>query len=491
MNSQPAPPSDFLGALRLALGEAHVLPRQAADGGPDDDCGPFVTDWRQRYQGKALAIALPGSTQEVASVVRLCMAHGVTIVPQGGNTSLVGGSVPDNTARQLVLSLRRLNRVRSVDPSNLSMTVEAGCLLAHVHDAAEQAELLFPLSLASEGSCTVGGNLASNAGGTQVLRYGTARELCLGLEVVTPQGDIWRGLTALRKDNSGYALRDLFVGSEGTLGIITAASLRLYPRPAGRATALVACPSLKAAVALLHQARSRLDAGLTGFEAMQQRALSLLQRHLPAQAEPMRGLCGGSSLLPPTWLVLLEHIHPQAHEAAHDGLAALLQQAIEEGLASNATMAHTTAQGRAMWALREAIPSAERLEGPMIKHDIAVPSSAVATFASRCEAALEQSFPGTRIVCFGHLGDGNLHYNVQAPLGANEHEFISQHEADINAIVFDLAISLGGTISAEHGIGQLRRMELAKRKDPVALQLMRAIKQAIDPQNIMNPGRML
>ncbi|RZL10350.1 MAG: FAD-binding oxidoreductase [Rubrivivax sp.] len=489
-------------ALVRLLGPAHVLQGQidplcsqaghaAVSPAPPAELQPYVRDWRQRYEGRALAVALPASTAQVAEVVRLCGRYGVSIVPQGGNTSLVGGSVPDATGRQLVLSLKRLNQILDVDTANLSITVQAGSVLAQVQAEAERAGLLFPLSLAAEGSCTIGGNLATNAGGTQVLRYGTARELCLGLEVVTAQGEIWHGLTALRKDNSGYALRDLFIGSEGTLGIITAASLRLYSRPAGQSTALVACGSLDAAVTLLQQARARLDAGLTAFEVMHKRPLSLVQRHLPVLAAPMVPLLTGADAVPPAWLVLIEHSHPHSEDEARAGLEAVLRGALDGGLAHDATVAQNRAQHRAMWALREGIPSAEKLEGLMAKHDIAVPTSAVPRFAERCEAALSAAFPGSRVVCFGHLGDGNLHYNVQAPDGLAAASFLAEHEAAVHAIVYDTALALGGTISAEHGIGQLRRDDLAARKDPVALQMMRSVKQALDPQQLMNPGRVL
>ncbi len=503
LGSDDERPADFMMALVGLLGAAHVLRGDLASIGDQAaqdaaarpaqpaDLQPFVRDWRQRYEGRALAIALPASTAQVAEVVRLCARHGVSIVPQGGNTSLVGASVPDATGRQLVLSLKRLNQILAVDAANLSITVQAGCVLAQVQEAADQAGLLFPLSLAAEGSCTIGGNLATNAGGTQVLRYGTARELCLGLEVVTAQGAIWHGLTALRKDNSGYALRDLFIGSEGTLGIITAASLRLFARPAGQSTALVACASLNAALALLQLARARLDAGLTAFEVMQRRPLALVQSHLPALAAPMSPLLSGPDAEPPPWLVLIEHGHPHKEDDARAGLEAVLRQALEDGTALDAAVAHSRAQHRAMWALRESIPSAEKLEGLMVKHDIAVPTSAVPRFAERCEAALSAAFPGSRVVCFGHLGDGNLHYNVQAPEGVMAARFLADHEAAVQAIVYDTALALGGTISAEHGIGQLKRDDLALRKDPVALQLMRSLKQALDPQGLMNPGRML
>lgn len=484
-----APPTKhlaFLAALRALLGDdGVVLPG-------DDALAPHLRDWRGRYVGSALAMARPRDTAQVAATVKLCAAHGIPIVPQGGNTSLVGGSIPDGSGTQLLLNLQRLNQVLAVDPANLSMTVQAGCALAQVQKAAAQAGLLFPLSLASEGSCTIGGNLATNAGGTQVLRYGTARELCLGLEVVTARGEIWSGLTALRKDNSGYGLRDLFIGSEGTLGIITAATLRLFPRPAGQVTALAACPDLAACVALLQAARARLEAGLTGFEVMHGLPVALVLRHLPEQGKAIASLLGGpSGSEPPEWTVLIDTSHPDSDEVARAALEALLNQALDQGWALNASVAQSHTQSRAMWALREAIPLAEKQEGLMVKHDIAVPTSAIPEFVRTAQSQLAQAFAGSRVVCFGHLGDGNLHYNVQGPPGMDARDFLNQHEAEVNGLVYDIALRLGGTLSAEHGIGQLKRDELAQRKSPVALQMMRSIKQALDPHGLMNPGRML
>lgn len=485
---ETAPPeAGLLAALRRIVGAPFVLQH-----GPAEDLQPYELDWRRRYRGKALAVVRPADTQQVAAVVRLCAQAGVSIVPQGGNTSLVGGSVPDDSGRQIVMSLGRLNRILSVDAANLSITVEAGCLLSNVQEAAQAHGLHFPLSLASEGSCTIGGNLAANAGGTQVLRYGTARELCLGLEAVTAQGDIWRGLQALRKDNTGYALRDLLIGSEGTLAIITAATLRLYPRPKGEATALVACPDLKAAMAVLQAAREALDAGLTAFEAMAALPLQLVQRHHPQVAAVMQPLwLEGPACSPPPWTVLIEHTSMEPGTHARDRLQELLEQCLGQGLILNASLATNEAQRSAMWSLRETIPLAERAEGLMVKHDIGVPSSAIPAFVDEARAAIAARWPHARIVCFGHLGDGNLHYNVQPPQGPSACEGLMQFEQAVNALVFDLVAQHGGTLSAEHGIGVLRRDELARRKHPVALSMMRAIKLALDPLGTLNPGRVL
>jgi FAD/FMN-containing dehydrogenase len=446
------------------------------------DLPAYETDWRKRYRGRALAVVRPGHTDEVAAVVRACAAAGVSLVPQGGNTGLVGGGVPDDSGRQVLLNLGRLSRVRQVDVDNLTLTAEAGCVLQAVQDTAESHGLLFPLSLAAEGSCTIGGNLATNAGGTQVLRYGNARELCLGLEVVTAQGETWHGLTGLRKDNTGYDLRDLFIGSEGTLGIITAATLKLSPRPTACVTAMAACDSVEAAVGLLNLARDRLGPGLIGFELMERFALSLVERHFPQLPRPLPGA---------PWTVLMEHAGTESEAAERERLVATLEAALEQGLATDAVVAESIAQSRMLWHVRESIPLAQSEEGLNIKHDISLPVSAMVGFVPRMAARLQAMTPGARMVCFGHLGDGNLHYNLQAPEGVPAAAFLTQHEPRINELVYDEVQRLGGSISAEHGIGALKREELARRGSPVALGLMRAIKGALDPAGIMNPGRVV
>ena len=465
--------ADFLRALRACLGDANVL--------VDGDMDAYEVDWRKRYRGRALAVARPSSTAEVASVVRLCAAHAVPIVPQGGNTGLVGGGVPDASGRMLVLSLARMQQVRQVDPDNLTAIVEAGCVLHALQATAESHGLLFPLRLGSEGTCTIGGNLASNAGGTQVLRYGNARELCLGLEVVTASGDVWDGLTGLRKDNTGYDLRDLFIGSEGTLGIITAATLKLFPRPAATLTALAACPDIDAAIGLLRRARMHLDAGLTGFEVMGAFALQLQARHFPLLRNPLPAS---------PWTVLLELAAGDATEASQR-LSSLMEEAEGLGLASDAVVAGNLAQAHALWELRESIPLAQAREGLNIKHDVALPVSAIPDFLRHMDTSLDALVPGVRMVVFGHLGDGNLHFNVQAPEGMPAAEFLHQHETALNQTVYDAVLARGGTFSAEHGIGALKVDELAKRKSPVALAMMRAVKRALDPQCLLNPGRLL
>jgi FAD/FMN-containing dehydrogenase len=362
------------------------------------------------------------------------------------------------------------------------MTVEAGCVLQAAQAAAEARGLLFPLSLAAEGSCTIGGNLATNAGGTQVLRFGNARDLCLGLEVVTPAGDVWDGLSGLRKDNTGYDLRGLFIGSEGTLGVITAATLKLFPQPAAAITALAACPSLEAAVQLLGMARSRLDAGLTGFEVMNRFSLDLVARHFPALPQPF---------VHAPWTVLLEQSDAEGEEAARTRFEGLLGAALDNGCVADAVVAESLAQSRALWHVRESIPLAQAEEGLNIKHDISVPVSAIPRFVQQTDAALRAHLPGIRLVNFGHLGDGNLHYNVQAPAGADAQAFLREQEPRVNEIVYDAVQAFGGSISAEHGVGQLKREELQHRKSAVALGLMRQIKTALDPLGLMNPGRVL
>ena len=388
----------LLAVLRAAVGAAHVL--------TEGDLSAYELDWRQRYRGRALAVVRPGSTLEVAQVVRTCAAHGAGIVAQGGNTGLVGGSVPDASGTQVLLNLARMNRIRATDAANLTMTVEAGCVLQAVQDAAAAQGLLYPLSLAAEGSCTVGGTLATNAGGTQVLRFGNARELCLGLEVVTASGEVWHGLSGLRKDNTGYDLRDPFIGSEGTLGIITAATLKLHPQPVAVTTAMASLATLADAVALLQLAQARLGAGLTGFEVMQRHALALVRKHFAQLAQPLPEA---------EWTVLLEQSDSESEAHAREGFEALLEAALERGVISDAAVASSQAQSAAMWQLRESIPLAQSAEGLNIKHDISLPISAIPAFVAGTDAALQQAFPGARLVNFGHLGDGNLHYNVQGP----------------------------------------------------------------------------
>jgi FAD/FMN-containing dehydrogenase len=432
----------------------------------------------------------PESTDEVAQVVRACAVFraanptsGVSIVPQGGNTGLVVGATPNDSGRQIVLSLQRMNNVRGLDADNLTMTVEAGCILQNLQEHAEAADFLFPLSMASEGSCTIGGNLGSNAGGTQVLRYGNTRELCLGLEVVSAQGEVWHGLNGLRKDNTGYDLRDLFIGSEGTLGIITAVTLKLYPLPAAQLTAWAAVPSLGHAVNLLGLAHRHLGAGLTGFEAMGQFALSLVSKHFPHLHVPLRS--------DSPFCVLLENSDHESESHARTRFEHLLETALDQGCVTDAVVAGNLSQARQLWHIRESIPLAQVEEGLNIKHDISIPVSRLADFVQATDSLLKKFIPGVRLVNFGHLGDGNLHYNVQAPEGVNAAEFLRSQEENVNRLVFDSVAEFKGSISAEHGIGGLKVDTLQRYKSPVALEMMRAIKRALDPLNLMNPGRVI
>ncbi|MBX9936577.1 MAG: FAD-binding oxidoreductase [Burkholderiaceae bacterium] len=472
------PEEPLLDVLRHTVGPAHVL--------TGDSLGAWEQDRRQRRpQGKALAVVRPADTAQVAAVVRACAATGTPIVPQGGNTSLSLGATPDTSGRELVLSLARLHAVRAIDPHNLSMTVEAGCILHNAQQAAQQAGLLFPLSLASEGSCTVGGNLASNAGGTQVLRYGNTRDLCLGLEVVTAHGEVWNGLRGLRKDNTGYDLRHLLIGSEGTLGIITAATLKLFPQPAAQLTAWAAVASIEQAVVLLGLAQQYLSAGLTGFEVMGRPALELVARHCPQWRVPLL-----AEMACP-WFVLLENSDCESEDHARHRFEALMEAALAADCIQDAVIAQNQSQAQTFWQVRESISQAQAREGLNIKHDIALPIARIPAFVAHTDALLAQAIAGVRVVNFGHLGDGNLHYNVQAPVGYDAAVFLREQEALVNQIVYDAVAQFGGSFSAEHGVGALKVAQLEQYQSPVALGWMRAIKQALDPQNLLNPGRVL
>jgi FAD/FMN-containing dehydrogenase len=471
----------LLSHLRDLLGANHVL------AAPEHDLAAFEKDWRGRERGKALAVLRPGSTAELAAAVKACAqakqaGHNLSLVPQGGNTGLVMGSTPDASGTQIVLSLSRLCRVRELDAANATLTVEAGCVLQQVQQVAEEAGFLFALSLAAEGSCQIGGNLATNAGGTGVLRYGNARDLCLGLEVVTAQGEVWNGLTGLRKDNTGYDLRHLMIGSEGTLGVITAATLRLHPKPRTQLTAWAAAPSLQAAVQLLGLAQAHLASELTGFELMNETALRLVAEQFAQQRLPLPAAA---------FNVLLESSDFESDAHAQARFEALMQAALDAGCVSDAAVAQNSAQARAMWHVRESIPLAQAALGLNIKHDISLPISRIAAFCAATDAALQRAVPGVRLVNFGHLGDGNLHYNVQCPQGSDGKAFLAQHEARVNRIVYDAVVAHGGSISAEHGVGALKRDLLPAYKSAVALGLMRHIKQALDPLGLLNPGRVV
>jgi FAD/FMN-containing dehydrogenase len=446
-----------------------------------EPAAPYCTDWRGRYSGDALAVVFPSNTRQVAEVVKLCAAHRVAIVPQGGNTSLCGASVPLEQGAQIVLNLSRMNLVRAIDPTNYTMTVEAGCKLADVREAAEKNNRFFPLGLtATQNFCEIGGNLSTNAGGINVLRYGNARDLVLGLEVVLPDGRVWNGLRSLRKDNSGYDLKHLFMGAEGTLGIITAAVLKLFPRPQTEATACVAVRDPAVAVALLAHLRANCGDRISAFEIISRSSLDLVFRHIPETREPFTDKHG--------WIVITQ---------LADVLSAPLDEALREALrsfgAGIAEFAISSDKDHAerWWKLRKNISEAQKCEGISIKHDVSVPVSRIAEFISRADAELQQAFPGIRIVAFGHMGDGNIHYNISMLDAAQNKEFISLQETAVNHRVYAVVRELNGSISAEHGVGQLKRAALREHKDPLELELMRTIKQALDPHGLMNPGKVV
>jgi FAD/FMN-containing dehydrogenase len=448
-----------------------------------EEVAPYATDWRKRYLGRPLAVVRPGSTAEVARVVRACAATRTAIVPQGGNTGLSGAATPDASGAQIVLNLSRMNKVRSLDARNNTMTAEAGCVLASLQKTARESGRLFPLSLAAEGSCEIGGNLSTNAGGTAVLRYGNARELVLGLEAVLPSGQIWDGLRGLRKDNTGYDLKQLFIGAEGTLGVITAAVLKLFPLPQSHATAIAALQSPEKALALLDRVRDACGERLTGFELFSDFCLSLVLKHFKGTAAPFSGRSAH--------YVLLELSDTQPGEGPRVLIESVLEGALGEGLILDAAVAQSETQSWAFWALRENISEAQAHEGPNIKHDVSLPISRIAEFAGATDTELARAFPGVRVVAFGHLGDGNLHYNVTAPAGLPAAAFVEREMSAVNRIVHDGVARLGGSISAEHGVGQLRREEIRRYKSAVELDLMRAVKRALDPLGIMNPGKVL
>ncbi|GAB3630638.1 hydroxyacid dehydrogenase [Pandoraea terrae] len=471
--------NEFLRACDALIGAPHVL--RGAD--QAHDMAPYLSDWRKRYTGRALAVLRPADAQQTAAIVKLCAEHDIAMVPQGGNTGLAGGATPDVSGRQVVISLRRLDRIRQVDAANHTLTAEAGCLLANVQQAAQNAGRLFPLSLAAEGSCTLGGNLSTNAGGTAVLRYGNARELCLGLEVVMPDGALWDGLRGLRKDNTGYDLRDLFIGAEGTLGLITAATVKLFPRPAARMTAMAAVRTPAAALALLNLAQEVAGPLLTGFELISDFCLQLVSHHFPAQRYPFAQ--------PHAQAVLLELSDNESETHARQLFERLMETAFARGIVEDAVVAQNLQQSQALWHLRESIPLAQAEAGLNIKHDIAVPVSRVADFIDATDPIVQRIAPGARMVTFGHLGDGNLHYNVMAPEGVDAHTFLRQFQAPVTRAVFDSVHAHHGTISAEHGLGQLKRDEAAHYKSPVEVALMRRLKIAFDPNGVMNPGKVL
>jgi len=447
-----------------------------------EEMAPHLVEWRGRYHGAARALVKPATTEEVAEVVRLAAKAGIPIVPQGGNTGLVGGQVPPEDGRALLVNLARMNRIRRLDPVDNAITAEAGCLLAAVQATAAEAGRLFPLSLAAEGSCQIGGNLSTNAGGVHVLRYGNMRELVLGLEVVLPDGRVWDGLRSLRKDNTGYDLKQLFIGAEGTLGIITAAVLRLFPAPAQKATAFIGLARVEHAMAILERARARVGDQLDCVELMPRLGLEFTLRHIPDTADPL------AQAHP--WYLLLELASGDTGDGLQEALETLLAEAYDEGLIGDAVLAASAAQRAAFWRLREGMSEAQKPEGGSIKHDISVPVSRIPAFLERAIPLVEGMIPGVRPVPFGHLGDGNLHFNLTQPAGGDRAAFLARWD-EVNRAVHELVVEMGGSISAEHGIGRMKVAELKHFKPAVEIELMARIKSALDPDNLMNPGKVI
>ena len=478
----PKPGAVSRGEMNSLIEKLRAIVGAAGIATAPEEIAPYAVDWRKRYWGKPAAVVKPASTSEVAAVVRACADARTAIVPQGGNTGLCGAATPDSSGLQVVLNLSRMNRIRSIDVHNNTLTAEAGCVLANLQKAAEESGRLFPLSLAAEGSCEIGGNLSTNAGGTAVLRYGNTRDLVLGLEVVLPSGDVWDGLRGLRKDNTGYDLKQLFIGAEGTLGVITAAVLKIFPLPKSRSTAVAGLSDPDHALLLLKLALEECGERLTGFELFSDFCLSLVLKHFKEAGTPF------GRRFP--YYVLLELSDTSTATVAAQVGEAVLSKALEQKIILDAAIAQSDAQAKAFWRLRDFISEAQAHEGPNIKHDVSIPISLIPEFIRTTDAELGRAHPGVRMVTFGHLGDGNLHYNVSAPEGVAPDIFVSRM-GEINRIVHDSVARFRGSISAEHGLGQLKREEIRRYKSPLELELMRKIKQVLDPHGIMNPGKVL
>ncbi len=446
------------------------------------DTAPYLREWRDLYQGKTPVVLRPASVEEVAEILKAANEQGLKIVPQGGNTGLVGGQIPDETATEIVLSLARLNKIRNVDAQGYAMTVEAGCILQTIHEAADDADRLFPLTLGSQGSCQIGGNLSTNAGGTSVLAYGNSRDLVLGLEVVLPTGEIWNGLRSLRKDNTGYDLKQLFIGAEGTLGVITAAVIKLFPKPLSQQVAFVGLPDPELALTLFTLARAKAGPMLTGFEIMPRVGIEFCLSHLQGARDPLGR--------PSPWYVLLELSSGTKTFGLRDTMEELLGEAYEAGLVEDAAIAESGAQAAAFWHLRHGMSEVQREEGGSIKHDVSVPVASVPAFLRQAIAAVEAMVPGCRPVPFGHMGDGNIHFNVSQPIGADKAAYLARWD-EMNALVHGIVHEFNGSVSAEHGIGRLKRHLLAEVKSDIEMDMMRRIKRAFDPNNILNPGRVV
>ncbi len=460
----------LLETLKSIVGEAFVLTEVS-------DMDTYMNEERGLFHERPLAVARPADSGEAARVVAACATAGVGVVPQGGNTGLVGGAVADQGA--VIVSMSRLNRIRSVNADDFTMTVEAGCVLQDIRDAAEAAGCLFPLSLGAQGSCQIGGNLATNIGGINTLRYGTARDNVLGLEVVLPDGRIWNGLRALTKDNTGYSLRNLFVGSEGTLGIITAAVLKIYPKPIAVETAFCGLSDLDAALPLLDRARRMSGDSVSAFELICRTGVEMSTTHLVGVSDPLEG--------PHPWYALIEFSSTSADGSLRANFESFLESAFEDGIIADAVIAESLEQARMLWRIREELPEAQKHEGGSIKHDVSVPVRLVPEFIRRVSEAVVAAMPGTRPVPFGHMGDGNIHFNVSQPVGADKDAYLA-HWHEMGRIVYDIVDRMGGSFSAEHGVGRLKVEDLAHYRSEVELDLLKRIKTAIDPNNVMNPG---
>ena len=467
-----APSKDVLDRLKAAAGAGGFLDDARA-------IAPHLVEWRERFRGVTSVVLMPTSVSSIQEIVRICAETGTPIVPQGGNTGLVGGQIPSADGSQVVLSLRRFAQIRDVDVAANTMTVDAGAVLADVQAEAQAAERLFPLSLASEGSATIGGLISTNAGGTGVLAYGNMRELVLGIEAVLPDGSLWSGLGGLRKDNTGYDLKQLFIGGEGTLGIVTAATLKLFPRPAAIETAIVAVRDVDAAVRLLNFAQGHAGT-VTAFELMPRVGLEFVLRHVPGTRDPLEQAY--------PWYVLIDVSLKMADTAG--AIESLLSDAASDGLIVDGVVAQSWAQRDAFWKLRESLSEAQKPEGGSLKHDVSVPISSIPRFIDEASRAVVAAVPGARPVPFGHLGDGNIHFNISQPVGADKAAFLARMD-EVARVVHDMVHAFEGSISAEHGIGQAKVDEITRYKSPVALEAMRAVKRALDPKGIMNPGKVV
>ncbi len=466
---------NLVNAFQRITGDANVLVS-------DHDKAPFLVEWRDKFRGATPMVLRPGSTSEVAECVKLAAHHGLKVVPQGGNTGLVGGQIPSPDGSEIVLSLSRLNKIRHMDPDGYTMVADAGVTLQAVHDAAEKHDRLFPLTLASQGSCEIGGNIATNAGGTAVLSYGNTRDLVLGLEVVLANGEVWDGLRTLRKDNTGYDLKQLFIGSEGTLGIITGASLKLYPAPASVEVALVATESPAKALSLFSLAKRRAGNMLTGFELMPHTGMQFVCEHMEQSRYPFKEQH--------PWYVLIEISAGTKDMDIASLTETIFTEAFAADLLHDGLLAQSKAQAADFWRLRHGLSEAQKFEGGSIKHDVSVPVARVPEFLEEAIAAVKEAVPGCRPVPFGHMGDGNIHFNITQPKGADKAEYLAKWD-DVNRIVHGLVASYNGSISAEHGIGILKRDLLAEVKSVTEMNMMRSVKDALDPGNMFNPGRVL